>query len=96
MSTSPIAAGGEGRAAVVAAALRTPTTWHRRRVIHARSVRRGEVLANPPVRGKDPVARFVRRDGDVPHFACEEAILPTENLVLRSPARSLAHRVPAG
>ena len=69
-------------------------------VIHDEDpARRGEVLAKPaPMRGRDPVAWFVRLDAEVLHFACETAILrEPENLVpalARAVAR--AHRTILG
>jgi hypothetical protein len=69
-------------------------------VIHEEDpARRGEVLAKPaPMRGKDPVAWFVRRDGEVLHFACEEAILREPENLVPALARAVAHahRVLAG
>lgn len=62
-------------------------------VIHDEDpARRGEVVGKPPpMRGKDPVAWFVRRSGNVLHFACEQAILrEVENLV-PALARAVAH-----
>jgi hypothetical protein len=69
-------------------------------VIHeADPARRGEVLAKPaPMRNKDPVAWFVRRDAEVLHFACEEAILREPENLVPALARAVAHahRVLAG
>jgi hypothetical protein len=70
-------------------------------VIHEEDpARRGEVLAKPaPMRGKDPVAWFVRRDDEgVLHFACEEAILREPENLVPALARAVAHahRVLAG
>jgi hypothetical protein len=69
-------------------------------VIHEEDpARRGEVLAKPaPMRGKDPVAWFVRREGEKMHFACEEAILREPENLVPALARAVAHahRVLAG
>ncbi|KIG12956.1 hypothetical protein DB30_00840 [Enhygromyxa salina] len=69
-------------------------------VIHEEDpARRGEVLAKPaPMRGKDPVAWFVRRDGDVLRFACELSILREPENLVPALARAVAHahRVLAG
>ncbi|PRQ09536.1 hypothetical protein [Enhygromyxa salina] len=69
-------------------------------VIHEEDpARRGEVIAKPaPMRGKDPVAWFVRRDAEVLHFACElSALREPENLVpALARAVAHAHRVIAG
>jgi hypothetical protein len=68
-------------------------------VVHdADLARRGEVVGKPaPMRGSDPVAWFVRRDGNTLHFACEEeALREPENLVpALARAVASAHRVVA-
>jgi hypothetical protein len=54
--------------------------------------RRGDVQNKPaPMRGKDPVAWFVRREGEVLHFACEEAILREPENLVPALARAVAH-----
>jgi hypothetical protein len=61
--------------------------------------RRGEVVAKPaPMRGKDPVAWFVRHEGQTLHFACEQAILREPENLVPALARAVAHahRVVAG
>ena len=69
-------------------------------VIHEEDpARRGTVQNKPaPMRGKDPVAWFVRRDGLTLHFACEEAILREPENLVPALARAVAHahRVLAG
>jgi hypothetical protein len=62
-------------------------------VIHEEDpARRGTVQNKPaPMRGKDPVAWFVRREGQVLHFACEEAILREPENLVPALARAVAH-----
>jgi hypothetical protein len=62
-------------------------------VIHEADVaRRKHVIAKPsPMRGSDPIAWFVRRDGQTLHFACEQdGLREVENLV-PALARAVAH-----
>jgi hypothetical protein len=74
-------------------------------VIHEEDpARRGDVKGKPaPMRNKDPVAWFVRRESRTPgpevlHFACEEAILREPENLVPALARAVAHahRVLAG
>jgi hypothetical protein len=74
-------------------------------VIHEEDpARRGDVQGKPaPMRNKDPVAWFVRREGksngpEKLHFACEEAILREPENLVPALARAVAHahRVLAG
>lgn len=71
-------------------------------VIHEEDpARRGEVQNKPaPMRNKDPVAWFVRREAkpEKLHFACEEAILREPENLVPALARAVAHahRVLAG
>lgn len=69
-------------------------------VIHEEDpARRGDVQNKPaPMRGKDPVAWFVRREDRALHFACEEAILREPENLVPALARAVAHahRVLAG
>lgn len=69
-------------------------------VIHEEDpARRGTVQNKPaPMRNRDPVAWFVRRDGTRLHFACEEAILREPENLVPALARAVAHahRVLAG
>lgn len=63
-------------------------------VIHEEDpARRGEVVGKPaPMRGKDPMAWFVKREGEgLLHFACEEAILREPENLVPSLARAVAH-----
>ena len=62
-------------------------------VIHEEDpARRGEVVGKPaPMRGKDPMAWFVRREGERVHFACEQAILREPENLVPSLARAVAH-----
>jgi hypothetical protein len=62
-------------------------------VIHEEDpARRGTVQNKPaPMRGKDPVAWFVRREGEVLHFACEQAILREPENLVPALARAAAH-----
>ncbi len=54
--------------------------------------RRGEVVGKPaPMRGSDPVAWFVRRDGQTLRFACEEEILREPENLVPALARAVAH-----
>ncbi|HLT35013.1 MAG TPA: hypothetical protein VK034_01980 [Enhygromyxa sp.] len=68
-------------------------------VIHeADPARRGEVVGKPaPMRGSDPVAWFVRREGRTLQFACEEEILREPENLVPALARAVAqaHRVVA-
>lgn len=71
-------------------------------VIHEEDpARRGDVQGKPaPMRNKDPVAWFVRREAKPNrlHFACEEAILREPENLVPALARAVAHahRVLAG
>ncbi|HVI01744.1 MAG TPA: hypothetical protein VM869_23670 [Enhygromyxa sp.] len=62
-------------------------------VIHeADPARRGEVIAKPaPMRGSDPVAWFVRREGKTLHFALEEDVLREPENLVPALARAVAH-----
>lgn len=63
-------------------------------VIHDEDpARRGEVVAKPPpMRGKDPMAWFVRQASDgTLHFACEQAILREPENLVPTLARAVAH-----
>jgi hypothetical protein len=62
-------------------------------VVHeADPARRGEVIAKPaPMRGTDPVAWFVRREGQMLHFACEEGVLQEPENLVPALARAVAH-----
>lgn len=69
-------------------------------VIHEEDpARRADVIGKPaPMRGKDPVAWFVRRDQEVLHFACEISVLREPENLVPALARAVAHahRVIAG
>jgi hypothetical protein len=62
-------------------------------VVHdADPARRGEVIGKPaPMRGNDPVAWFVRREGRMLHFACEEGVLQEPENLVPALARAVAH-----
>lgn len=54
--------------------------------------RRAEVLAKPPVmRGRDPLAWYVGRDGSQLRFACEEVALREPENLVPGLARAVAH-----
>ena len=69
-------------------------------IVHeADPARRGEVVGKPQaMRGREPDAWFVRRDGQTLHFACEQDILREPENLVPALARAVAHahRVVAG